>query len=420
MNDTEIEQTLRATFAGRANTVASGPLWTEGADLLDTRRARRDRRRSLAPLAAAAAVLIAVGGGLVAAQQLRSHPRPALQHHRASVVDRPACTASLAPSWRSAITAGTTSYGKLQLAVAGVTSDGTEIVDYSSPGASGSTAIAIGTLATGSRAPHRLAEFTRPGAHGAAYDVQVEGTTVLVAINFGTRASDGIDGAPSEIAVIDARTGARTDLLKLYQLPRAQRPTTDTAVLFGGAVYWDEYPHELPNREVVHRYDIATRTAQVVYDGTQADQLQQSAAGVWWTGTSTAPNVPARLPAAVAEHATSAGARESLTTDGTSYAWSSKSALSWWSPGHDVVTVKTAHSGLNAVAGPIVVFGRNNQDLLYLLDTRTGSIVAMPGIGVRAVKAGVLFLAKEPHLITNSTVYAITRLDTSSLPPLRC
>lgn len=420
MNDTEIERTLRATFAGKASTVTAGPQWTDEVEVLDSRRTRHRRPRWIAPLAAAAAVLVAIGGGLVAAQQLRSHHHPVTQHQKTKVIDRAACTSTLSPAWRSAISAGTASYGTQQLRLAGVTSEGTEIVDYSPPGSStASTTIAIGTLPPGSTTPRLLTQFTHAG-DGAAYDVQVDGNTVLVAINFAGSGNAGIDGAPSQIAVVDARTGARTMLLNLYSLPRTHRPTTDAAFLFGGAAYWDEYPHGQPSREVVHRYDLSTRIDQVVYDGSGGDGLHRSAAGVWWTGSAVVPNVPAPLPAAVAEHASFQAALESLTTDGTGYAWSDRSTLNWWAPGHDVVTVHVAHTGLNGVAGPVIVFDKDKTSALFLLDTRTGAVTSLKNTGLQLANRGVLYLGNEPHVITNSTVYTITRLAATSLPPLSC
>ncbi len=419
MNDTEIEQTLRATFAGKASTVTSGPLWTDDVEVLDSRRARHGRPRWIAPLAAAAAVLVAVVGGLVAAQQLRSHHHPVTQHHVTRVIDRAACTVGLSPAWRSAISAGTTSYGTQQLSVAGVTSDGTPVVTYTPPGTrAGDMVIAIGTLPTGARTPKLVTEFTRSGATNAGYNVQVVGTTALVSLKFSSGNVGAVD-APSVIAVVDLRTGARTTLLNLRGT-QSRRPGTDTPYLIDGAVYWDEHPHGQPNREIVHRYDLATHQGEVVYDGSSANGLQHSAAGLWWSGSAVAPNVPAQLPAAVAEHARSQSALESLTTDGTSYAWSDKSTLSWWAPGHDVVTVRTPHAGVSGVAGPNVTFDKDKTSALYLLDTRTGAVTSLKNTGLQSATDGTLYLANEPHLVTTSTVFTITRLDAASLPPLTC
>lgn len=63
MNDEQLEQALRATFAGHAEAVTHGPAWDPAEEPLDTDRGRsRSRARRLAPLAAAAAVLAVVGG----------------------------------------------------------------------------------------------------------------------------------------------------------------------------------------------------------------------------------------------------------------------------------------------------------------------------------------------------------------------
>jgi hypothetical protein len=75
MSDEQIESTLRATFARRAESVADGPTWDADEEPLDVRPpARRSQARWLAPLAAAAVVLAVVSGILVFRSDDRGAP----------------------------------------------------------------------------------------------------------------------------------------------------------------------------------------------------------------------------------------------------------------------------------------------------------------------------------------------------------
>lgn len=72
------------------------------------------------------------------------------------------------------------------------------------------------------------------------------------------------------------------------------------------------------------------------------------------------------------------------------------------------------------VAGPLVFFGTGNDWQLHILDTRTGATVRIKAMSFDAASDGLVYLQSNPHTITPDTRFTITRLDTSTLPPLTC
>lgn len=313
--------------------------------------------------------------------------------------------------------AGTTNTARRQLWVKGVTRDGIPIVEYTPPHTpSGTMAFAVGTLPRDATRPHTLATFSSRDADTASYDVSVAGNSVVIGASFG---KDGTldSGAPREIVVVDTHTGARTELRRT---PEDRRITEGGFASLDGVVYWDDYPRGATKQEVVHAYDITTKTDRVVYHGRAVGVVQSSAAGVWWSGTALHPDRGARLPGPVAQGAGTNEARSRLVSDGTAWAWPAGKTIYWWAPGSQLVRTAIPRPAVLGVAGPLVFFGTGNDWLLHVLDTRTGATVRIKAMSFDAASNGLVYLQSNPHTINPDTRFTITRLDASTLPPLTC
>lgn len=443
--DEQLEQILRATFAARSATVTAGPAWRAGAstepdadgrgEVLDL--APRRPRHRFAPLAAAAVVALAVVGLVVGVRAATERPtRPAAPDiamrttapptsPAAPVAHRAACDASLPSGWRDAIAAHTTTFASRtygQVSIQGVTDDGTVVVEYAPPGTSvrGTITLNFGTLSPGS---DRIRPLTTIAGHGdsVGWSFQLQGNTLLVGTHF-TRGQGPTSATPTRITAIDVHEGEQ---IAVANLPGSDASDTDGAFLQDGVVYWDEYPADSNNREIVYAYDVATGVRSTLYDGPRADRdLGRSAAGIWWTGSPLAPNRPARLPEAVAENSRNKAARQSLTTDGTSYAWRTANTISWWTPGSAVVKTRINNDGVEAVAGPILAFSPAGNRVPELLDTRTGAVIRLPGgdsnIVNFAYTNSALQIATYPRFSEPSSITRMIRLDAASLTEARC
>jgi hypothetical protein len=381
------------------------------------------RRRVILGVAFTAAATAAGVGIALSSQHGRVHQHAAAgqapkQPTRSAQPVLGACTLTKLPSsWQSAMTAGTTNTGRLQLWIKGVTRDGIPVVEYAPPHTpSGTMALAVGTLPRGATRPHSLATFSSRDADTASYEVSVAGNSVGAGISFGKNGR--LDsGAPREIAVVDMHTGARTELRRT---PHDRRITKGGIASLNGVVYWDDYPRGATKQEVVHAYDIATKTDRVVYHGRPVGIVQSSAAGVWWSGTALHPNESARLPGPVRQGAATDAERGLLTSDGAAWAWPSGKSINWWAPGTGVVRTAIPQPAVIGVAGPLVFFGTGHDWQLHVLDTRTRASIRMTATSFDVAAHGIVYLQSNPHTITPDTRFTITRLDTSTLPPLTC
>jgi hypothetical protein len=400
-------------------------------DVLDGRPWTPSRRRKRVILGVALIAAAATAAGVGTA--LTSHHRPDRRHsaavhvtnrptpHLAPIANHGSCTATGLPAaWKSAVAAGTTSYGKLQLRVVGITTDGTPVVDYTPPELPASTmAISVGTLPNGATKPHLLATFSRRHSGSASYWISMTGNVVVAGISFDKVGARESSAAPREIAIVDASTGARTVLRNALD---DNRLTVGSIAMFDGVVYWDDYPGGVAKDEVVHAYDLTGKVDQVVYRGTPGGEPQASAAGVWWgTGTALHPNRAAKLPTPVAQRSASEKARAELTTDGAAWAWSSGKSIEWWTPGSKVIGTAVHDDGVFDVEGPLVFFGSDGKgQLIKVLDTRTGAVAALGAGSFDTGSHGIVYFQNSPRTITPNTRFTITRLDTSTLPPLTC
>jgi hypothetical protein len=183
-------------------------------------------------------------------------------------------------------------------------------------------------------------------------------------------------------------------------------------------VYWDLAANGSQPSEV-HEYDIATGIAQVVGGGPTNTGLQQSAAGVWWSGDEQPIDRPELLPRTVAAHATGVIARVSLTTDGTSYAWATGTGIAWSAGSEPVVETTVGVQTILAVAGPLVIFdGTQLRASAQVLDTRTGAVAPLAG-STFFTDRGTL-VTDQPFTGSGQFTTAVIRIDATHLPALHC
>lgn len=430
--DQQLEQLLRATFAARSGTVTGGPAWagdaatepdTQGpAELLDLAPRRPSYR--FAPLAAAAVVALAVAGLVVGVRAASEHPtRPAAPNTASPTTGptpdtaAPVCPGdALGSAWQDATTQATVFDAKVygQVNILGTAADGTVVAESTTPGLTGETMVlAFGAASLGQGTIQPIATITGKG-DGAFSFYQLQGNTLLV----GARFSSGpgtTPATPSVITLIDIQTGQKTVLM---QQRGANSPGTDSAFLQDGVAYWDEFPAGT-NREIVYAYDVATATRTVAYEGLRTGAgLEHSAAGTWWTGSALHPDRPAALPAPIVAHVTTEAARQSLVTDGTSYAWRTDKALGWWSPSNGFVWAQMPNRGVEAVAGPVVAFyPRSTAEGPHLFDVQTGEELTLPAFTGIHGAGGVLIADHRPTKITaTNDKSTVSRLDTATLP----
>jgi hypothetical protein len=393
-------------------------------EVLDVRR-RAPRRHVVTIALVVAAVAVLIGAGLAVrthhdgprhrpvAARTTSHPPPTTAVHAAPITTHTSCAASMPPAWKTAIAAATTSFGNRQVRVVGVTDDGTLIgTFYPRTARPGRIALSVGSISLERSSTHTLGTFVMRG-NSLSSDVEVEGTTVLITLQSGSQPT-----GPAEIVTIDTRSGAKRVAARLG----GSGQLFDGAYLFRGAVYWASHRSRPNPRSYVHEYDPATGADPIVYEGATGESrgLQNSAAGVWWAGSSVVPDRPAGLPGPVLGTATDDTALASLVTDGTAYAWDANGAIDWWSPGERTVRIRLRKAVLQEVAGPLVFYYSENSSTLHAIDTRTGARVSIPN-GIPAFAAhGVVYLENDPHMITENTQFTVTRLDTSALAPLSC
>lgn len=420
--DQQLEDVLRATLNARASTVDGGPAWpsshdtarepddgdAHGREYLDV--LPRSVPWRFAPLAAAVLVALAVAGILLGTRVTDENSAAPVP-----VTHRQACLATNLAQWQQALDSSTHVVADDQAVdVVGMTSDGTAVGTQLAQG-DRTSRLTIGTVSFQSNAFRPLVSIAGTTENVVETSAQVAGDNAVVAVNFAS--GHAPTPAPNHVVLVDIATGHQTTLMS----PHGAHPSTsDLAVIFDGAVYWDEYPAGDTTQEIVHEYTIATGRQRVVYDGPATPDprfgngMGVSAAGVWWSGTARQPNRPAQLPDEVVRNATSETARESLHTDGTSYAWRTASTIDWWSPGKGITSVDAPASFISAVAGPLVFYSAGTNSPMRVVDVRTGTVVtAQSAVPTLATRNGVAVFGPD-----GST--SVIRLDTATLPPLPC
>jgi hypothetical protein len=437
----DLEQLLRDTLAERAGTVSSGPTWKSPV--------APARRRWVVPLAVAASVaaVLTVVGTVAAVEHGSRHDRRPAETHSSSLrptattspapkrLNRylPSCAAALPSAWHSAIKAGTATFGATSAVPLAVTADGSQLLVARDQGSARDVA-----LVDPDGRHHTIFSVPQPDENQVEH-ASVEGDYAVIDVERKPRNANGVLGTVVSVVLIDLRTDATTQLdhvteQQLRGSGGAEGRTIDGSVLWNGHVYWDVRATYVSTTSAIHDYDIASRHTSVVARGA-AGPPQVSALGVSFGGYGSTTIAIARpLPAAVAAALTSQTARDTLVTDGRSYAWrASATDLAWWAPGSAQVTevgVPEADDAQpDAVAGPFVLFGDPDTNLAdnssALLDARTGAVgtarglqpfgLLPAGLAGSGILVGYAFEGKQ-----KSSPTAAVRVDTTGLPGLHC
>jgi hypothetical protein len=439
MND--IEELIRDTMAGRAETVTSGPGWTpadaraatEHSEVLDliappASRARRSWRGPAALLAAAAVVAGAVAGVVIDARRVPhgvNRAADSTANKPAPVVTRAACRTSPPGTWRETARAATVPVrdgsSALESSVfRGTTSDGEAVIEYNEVGDDQPHSITdrVGLASLGSPQIHEIARVTT-FTHGLALTVSIDQNLVVIAVE------EGINHAArhSRILAFDAQTGLLRTVANVPESAREQ--LTGAASPFAGQVYWETTTGRGPGSDRIRALDMATGHRTVVARG--IFDLESSAAGLSWALTPWRLNRPASLPPAVRAQVNELS-YNSFVTDGESYAWqTSDGAIDWWNPSTgQIVRVpkllarpfsRAEPGSVFAVAGPIVIYQPPHSDAQRVLDVRTG---ATAPISSQSTAQGRLGQLVGDPIEAVSVGGRLMRLDTSTLPTLQC
>lgn len=455
MNQDQLETTLRATLAGRAETVTHGPDWAPPAELTARRRPRHVVRW-LAPLAAAAAVA-AVVGSVVAIEHESSgrHVRPGTHQPtdtrtsaRPSLQVPPpppapfACPATLPHAWRQAVHDSLIDVGGTTAMPLSVAPDGGILVARDFGPIPGSARDVV--LVERGRGPQVVYRVADPDAFAAAQAEQV-GHWLIVGLGAGARPPRGsVPGSTSlglrRIVVVDLDRGAQRTIASTP--PNGLQRSITTMAVLDGKVYWDSEPHYGAANGTVYRYDLATGGRTVAYHG-PIGYPATSAAGFGWGGPDGYRiHIAVPIPGLVAQ-ATDAASRTTLGTDGTAWAWAAGlHRIGWWSTGQPVPTYVRIHgpalTGAGRFPAPMAVSGRfvfpdNGTD--QVVDIRAQATAALPAYrphvrgslalsaGPSGVVAGEVEFGAAGHFVQGywqDTPIHVLRLDTTRLPGLSC
>jgi hypothetical protein len=441
MNQDQLEATVRATLAARAETVTHAPDW-QAPDDLSVRRVRARHVGWLAPLAAAAAVA-AIVASVVAVEHESAgrHAQPATRPPTSTpttggstTTTPPAprmlqsfrCTLHSPQNWERAITAATVSTHGRQVTPLAVDGGGQVLADEASTqtiGYAGSTVPYSHdlVLVTASGKIRRLWTASSP----ASWDgrrigaVSTDGNWVAFAVLVG--AASGGQG-PEQIELANTATGATRTV-------RSTAPGDATIVLgplvSGGSVYWTEIrAGQGLNYGPLYAYDIATGK-RTIADEEQATSGPYLADGVVaWTdnkGVVWAGRRPPVQPAGF--HLAAAIAKSSpLLINGSTYAWQDLSNMlairaSRPASGDTVTAVPRGLGGaLAGLTGDYVWW--NGQGGAWVINLRTGAAGQVSAVG--SALPGYPVIASGHTAVLRLAGGRLAVLDTAKLPSLHC
>jgi hypothetical protein len=208
-------------------------------------------------------------------------------------------------------------------------------------------------------------------------------------------------------------------------------------------VYWDERATYASQDGTVKSYDPSSDRVATVYRGPVGyTQVSANGLGQFLGGTDTTV-VPAPLPAPIAS-ALSSYSRAHLNTDGRAYAWllENPGVVGWWAPGQAAPrylrlprgTYAEDGAGAVQVAGRFLVAIDGDTQHVSVIDAEVGATAELPAVFPGVTRpgfylahdgqlAGIGFTESNGHYINGYWAEAATtvlRLDTRSLPPLRC
>jgi len=405
MND--LEDLVRNTLAGRAATVTHGP------ELTAPPAGRRNTRWLVS--AAAAAVVAAAGTAFAVTHALGRHHDEA-----AGGSARPTCTTSLPPAWKHALAGPTWTVGGLAAWPAAVAKDGTVIAATKDGRGTYRT-----TLITPAGRMTPLLALTRSRHHTIA-SADTDGRYAVLSLDPG----DADPEHPAdEILLVDSRTGDRRNLLSSsLPVPSDYVVAWRAAVIQAGVVYWGmTEPVDAPAHGIVLAYDIARRRYRVLARLHAQPLVLRDPRGVHWQGgLIAARGVPAVVPVAPL----GPDWRQSVISDGTTYAWQGPTGAPDAQVVYSVHRAEQRHwrvagpRGLgqfiaSAVSGPFVFgsFSYGSQ-IMYVLDLRSG---AMASLGARYVNGAVAARSRVfvDFQSKRGTVRSVP-IDAPKLPELHC
>lgn len=438
-DDSDIEQLLRDAFTGRAASVDHGPAWrpphTAEAEHRRRRAARLRHKAVLMPLAAAAAVLavaLAISSTGSAHRQQPATVAPMASHTRTATssaspspsattpaVTAAVCRTSLPEPWQTALASGTTTAGGASAVPLSVSADG-EVLISRDFGSSRDVAL----LSPGGSA-QSIYTVPEPDENQVT-DGLVEGYRALVVVSRLPRDANGVLETVVRVVVVDLRSGTQTVVAtnSLGEISRGGR-TIDGATLYRGHVYYDVRQNYTSRRSAVHDYDIATGSDHVVAHaagGGPGSGPALAPFGVVWSRQTMQVGVSRPLPGPVARAMSADGARASLVTDGTAYAWNRTGRqVGYWTAGMTVPDYFDPRSegGVESLVGAFVVLsGGSGAAQSSLLDARTAAIAPLPGIQPYSMGSGSVLASYALGGSKENT--AVVALDTAHLPDLRC
>ena len=471
---TDLEMLLRSTFAGRAATVPSGPVWTgpqRGVGPSDP----HPHRRWIA-MAAAAVLVIGVGVGIVALRDVSNrtepaHPTPSVpaptpthapttdQTPTATPTPPPtnrvttlaSCATTLPASWTNALQNSVVDLGGqtvYPLAVApdrsivalrddGVTPGSGREVVYAAPGGPPSVVYSI-----------KQPDYTSVSTG------QVSGPWLVLGLWSNPRPKQNVVPGNSAIGVqgivvVNLETLESTLIAGIdTAMPQNYAgPTIKSFAVSNGVVYWDEEKRYTDTSGALRAYHLGTGKTATVYTG-PIGYVTANAAGVGWrpaggNGNTMFFAVRNTLPPVVDKSLTEFS-RGRLQTDGSAYAWiESPTDVYWWKPGLSKPVHLTLPRGVGVDTddggGEMMVVGHmlvSDVRTPMVIDMQTGAVAPFPKTGLfdttrrgelidhtGSVFYGLAFTGTPGHFVNGywmDTAMSALRVDISGLPDLTC
>jgi hypothetical protein len=461
MNQDQLEATLRATLATRADGVTHGPDWQLPADLTAGRGRARHVARWLAPLAAAAAVAAVVASVVAIENESSGRHAPPLVRptHGTSVpvtsnaapstnpptpsVSLPGtCRTRLPSAWKTAIRHGRLDTGSPSAVLTDIASDGTLVVSRDFGPTPGSVRdIALLSPGRAPRSAYQVQDPDRYIAGGVVYS-----HWLVVTISSYPRPPKNTipntNAIPVRVVVVNLDTGSQHEIVDV-PVSNGNTPSLDLITVLDGRVYWAIRPYYTARHGLIKSYDLRTGGTRTAYAG-KLDYLGvatpyiDSPAGIGGF-PSTASNVYVRatLPRAVT-NGVDPDHPLLVATDGSAYAWvMGVHELGWWAPGQAKPTYLTVPQRLSTTGpGGVVVSRRYVFIEGAIVDVRSAATAPLTGHGLPTGK----FSQFEPDQAADGVLYGtefagsghyvdgywqdpqpqLLRVDLNGLPDLHC
>jgi hypothetical protein len=431
--DAELEQLLRETLTGRAETVRDARRWVAPPVPL------RPRRRWLPVLAAAAVVVLVAIGVAIGLRGRDSNPPTRPTPHPTPTVVPTVCTTPLPGSWRDAFRSAGVDVGGIGGTPLSVAADGTVVV-YRDGGVHPGDPRDVVLVRPG-QAPHAVYSVPNPDTFNVQ-SAYLDGHWLVVAIGYHGRPPKGTIPGDSpmpnvrKLVVLDLETGTQKTIAGMSPADfKYGRRSIQSATLLDGSVYWDERNRYAARTGVIKAYRLDSGTTRTVYRG-PIGYVVGGAAGIV---SDSRVIVPAAMPEPV-RSATNPTTAVTAATDGSAWAWLTNAhTLGYWRPGQATPTYLHLRSAVESRywPGDLVVSGEFVFiDGDQVVDTRSHAVAALSGRhlfggswngGVSLANgdhaAGYAGSAGSGHWVDGYWQDPLARmlvLDTSTLPALKC